>query len=37
MALEEKLDITVPEEELEGVETIGQALELINGKVAAKA
>ena len=37
MALEEKLDINVPEEELEGVETIGQAVELINGKVAAKA
>ncbi len=37
MALEEKLDITVPEEDLEGVETIGQALDLINGKVAAKA
>lgn len=37
MALEEKLDITVPEEDLEGVETIGQALDLIAGKVAAKA
>ncbi len=37
MALEEQLDITVPEEDLEGVETIGQALDLIAGKVAAKA
>ncbi len=37
MALEEQLDISVPEEELEGVETIGQALDLIAGKVAAKA
>jgi len=37
MALEEKLDISVPEEDLEGVETIGQALDLIAGKVAAKA
>ena len=37
MALEEKLDITVPEEDLEGVETIGQALDLIASKVAAKA
>ncbi|MBW3556820.1 MAG: acyl carrier protein [Actinobacteria bacterium] len=37
MALEEKLDITVPEEDLEGVETVGNALDLINGKVAAKA
>ncbi len=37
MALEEKLDISVPEEDLEGVETIGQALDLVAGKVAAKA
>ncbi|HUP87031.1 MAG TPA: acyl carrier protein [Acidimicrobiales bacterium] len=37
MALEEQLDISVPEEDLEGVETIGQALDLIAGKVAAKA
>ncbi len=37
MALEEKLDITVPEEDLEGVQTVGHALDLINGKVAAKA
>jgi acyl carrier protein len=37
MALEEQLDISVPEEDLEGVDTIGQALDLIAGKVAAKA
>jgi acyl carrier protein len=37
MALEEQLDISVPEEVLEGVETIGQALDLIAGKVAAMA
>ena len=37
MALEEQLDISIPEEDLEGVETIGQALDLIAGKVAAKA
>ena len=37
MALEERLDISVPEEDLEGVETVGQALDLVAGKVAAKA
>jgi acyl carrier protein len=37
MALEEKLDISVPEEDLEGVETVGNALDLNAGKVAAKA
>ena len=37
MGLEERFDISVPEEDLEGVETIGQALDLIAGKVAAKA
>jgi acyl carrier protein len=37
MALEEQLDISVPEEDLEGVETVGQALDLVAGKVAAKA
>ena len=37
MALEERLDISVPEEDLEGVETVGQALDLVSGKVAAKA
>ena len=37
MALEEKLDISVPEEDLEGIETVGQALDLVAGKVAAGA
>ncbi len=37
MALEERLDISVPEEDLEGVETVGQALDLVSNKVAAKA
>ena len=37
MALEERLDISVPEEDLEGVETIGQALDLVHGKLTAKA
>lgn len=36
MALEERLDISVPEEDLEGVETVGQALDLGVGKVSAK-
>ncbi len=33
MALEEEFDISVPEEELEGVETIGQAYELVTSKL----
>ena len=33
MALEEEFDITVPEEELEGVKTVGQAYELVTGKL----
>ncbi len=37
MALEERLDISVPEEDLEGIETVGQALDLVAGKVAAGA
>ena len=37
MALEERLDVTVPEEELEGIETVGQAVDLVSGKVAASA
>ncbi|HVM10290.1 MAG TPA: acyl carrier protein [Acidimicrobiales bacterium] len=37
MALEERLDVSVPEEELEGIETVGQALDLIAGKVSADA
>jgi len=34
MALEEEFDIDVDEAELEGIETVGQALELVNAKLA---
>ena len=37
MALEEKFDISVPEEELDGVTTVGQALDLVMSKLAASA
>ena len=33
MALEEEFDISVPEEELEGIETVGQAYDLVTGKL----
>ncbi|HZU73990.1 MAG TPA: acyl carrier protein [Acidimicrobiales bacterium] len=33
MALEEQFDITVDESELEGVETVGQAFDLVMSKV----
>ena len=33
MALEEEFDVSVPEEELEGIETVGQAYELVAGKL----
>ncbi len=33
MALEEAFDIEVPEEELDGIETVGQAYELVTGKL----
>ena len=33
MALEEQFDITVDESELEGVETVGQAFELVTSKL----
>ena len=33
MALEEAFDIEVPEEELEGITTVGEAYELVKGKV----
>ncbi len=33
MALEEAFDIEVPEEDLDGVETVGQAYELVRGKL----
>ncbi len=33
MALEEAFEIEVPEEELEGVQTVGQAYELVTSKL----
>jgi len=33
MALEEEFGIEVPEEELEGIETVGQAFELVTNKL----
>jgi acyl carrier protein len=33
MALEEKLDISIPEEDLEGIKTVGEALDVIAGKL----
>jgi acyl carrier protein len=33
MALEEQFDITVDESELEGVQTVGQAFDLVNSKL----
>ena len=37
MALEETFDISVPEEELDGVTLVGQALDLVMGKLDAGA
>jgi len=37
MGLEERFDISVPEEDLENVTTVGQAVDLVMAKVAAKA
>ena len=37
MGLEERFDISVPEEDLEGVTTIGQAVDLVMSKVGAEA
>ena len=37
MGLEERFDIEVPEEDLEGVTTVGQAVDLVMAKVDAKA
>jgi acyl carrier protein len=37
MALEERFDISVPEEDLEGIDTIGEALTLVLGKLGANA
>ncbi|HWC38760.1 MAG TPA: acyl carrier protein [Acidimicrobiales bacterium] len=36
MALEEKFDISVPEEELEDVATVGQAVSLVSDKLSAR-
>ena len=33
MALEEEFDVAVDEDELEGVETVGQALDLVTSKL----
>ena len=33
MALEEEFDVTVEEEELEGIETVGAAFDVIKGKL----
>ena len=33
MGIEEKFDVSVPEEELEGVSTVGDAVTLVLGKV----
>ena len=37
MALEERFDISVPEEDLEGVDTVGHALTLVLDKLATHA
>jgi acyl carrier protein len=37
MGLEERFDISVPEEELEDVTTVGQAIDLVMAKVGAEA
>ena len=36
MGLEERFDISVPEEDLENVGTVGQAVDLVMGKLGAK-
>jgi acyl carrier protein len=37
MALEDRLNVEIPERELEGVERLGDALDLLERKVAARA
>jgi acyl carrier protein len=37
MGLEERFDITMPEEDLEGVTTVGKAVDLVLAKVGASA
>ncbi len=36
MGLEERFDVTIPEEDLEGVATVGQAVDLVLNKAAEK-
>jgi acyl carrier protein len=36
MGLEERFDVTIPEEDLEGVATVGQAVDLVLSKSAEK-
>ena len=36
MALEERFDVTIPEEELDGINTVGNAVDLLLGKLAAR-
>ena len=36
MGLEEKFDIVVPEDDLDGVTTVGQAVDLVMAKLASK-
>ena len=33
MALEERFEVTIPEEELGGIETVGQAVDVVVGKL----
>jgi acyl carrier protein len=37
LALEEELGVNIPEEEMEGVKTVGQAVDLVAGKLGASA
>ena len=36
MGLEERLDVTIPEEELSDIKTVGQAVDLVVAKLAVK-
>lgn len=36
MALEEELQVTIPEEELADIKTVGQAVDVVLGKLAAR-
>jgi acyl carrier protein len=37
MGLEERFDVTIPEEDLEGVATVGQAVDLVLSKASERA